>query len=460
MAVNNFFDLVKDGFFNVLTSQSKRLNVDLLLILYKNMTLDKLVARREELVNWLYDYIINSPIILYDEGIEITDDKTKTIASDKIRMFTNYGWLVEDISGFNITYQLDEFAISILATIRDFIDNETYSLEFSGYVYNIYSLLKTFDYNRAVELTEQLSKSNKELINSLRGLNVNIRKFLTRLLKDNEATPREILKTIYEDYQNKVILKAFENFRTKDNPSRHKLEIINIIDNLLNPLNLGKMVNNYLILKCNNINNDDNIDEAINFFKIELNNIKNTFNEIEEYLIVLNKRNNNYLATAKNRINFLINEQNNIEGKINQALKHLVKFNEDFFENINFDLIETKNVDTMSLYTPRKQNPKIKSEVLVNINSFMFDEKKIKEEFYKSYEYSVNEIDKFALNLLKDNKMIYAKDIMIDNDKMLLKLFLLKIYSCNMLIHYKIKLLDSTYNYNNKKFQDFIIERI
>ena len=90
----------------------------------------------------------------------------------------------------------------------------------------------------------------------------------------------------------------------------------------------------------------------------------------------------------------------------------------------------------------------------------MFDEKKIKEEFYKSYEYSVNEIDKFALNLLKDNKMIYAKDIMIDNDKMLLKLFLLKIYSCNMLIHYKIKLLDNTYNYNNKKFQDFIIERI
>ena len=63
---------------------------------------------------------------------------------------------------------------------------------------------------------------------------VNIKKFLTKLISENKAKPREILETICFDYQKKVVLKAFNNFRGKDNPAKYKIYIENIkYNNLL-----------------------------------------------------------------------------------------------------------------------------------------------------------------------------------------------------------------------------------
>ena len=162
------------------------------------------------------------------------------------------------------------------------VKDDTKSLEFSGYVYNIYNNLYNYNYDHAVDIIEQVYNASKELNSMLRGLNVNIKKFLTKLISENEAMPREILQTIFFDYQKKVVLKAFKNFREKDNPSKYKLYIENRIDELLTEEKLNLMISNYIKVKYDNSSTIENEDEAREFFVTRLNYISKQFEEIEE----------------------------------------------------------------------------------------------------------------------------------------------------------------------------------
>ena len=191
---NNFFDLVKDGFFNPFSGPNKKYNYDLLQLINTKMSLDNLQVIKEDIVDWIVDYVDNCPIDLYSDDTNEEENDVRTFAYDKVRYFIRCGWLIEDFEGVKIKYQLDENGIKILSAMEKAVKDDTKSLEFSGYVYNIYNNLYNFNYDHSVDIVEQVYNASKELNSMLRGLNVNIKKFLTKLISENEAMPREYYK--------------------------------------------------------------------------------------------------------------------------------------------------------------------------------------------------------------------------------------------------------------------------
>lgn len=459
LMTNNFFDLVKDGFFNPFSGPNKKYNYDLLQLINTKMSLDNLQVIKEDIVDWIVDYVDNCPIDLYSDDTNEEENDVRTFAYDKVRYFIRCGWLIEDFEGVKIKYQLDENGIKILSAMEKAVKDDTKSLEFSGYVYNIYNNLYNFNYDHSVDIVEQVYNASKELNSMLRGLNVNIKKFLTKLISENEAMPREILQTIFFDYQKKVVLKAFKNFREKDNPSKYKLYIENKIDEMLSK-KMNLLVKNYIKVKNDNLDTSENENEAKEFFSFRLNYISEQFEEIEEYIRMLDRKNTKYISTAQSRLNFLLNEETDIEGRIIDCLKMIGKVDDKFFDESYLDLFVGSNIDEYSLYKPVSRKTKVKPAPM--IDEFEDDPEEIKrltEKLFKDNEYSVYKINEFALNQLGDNNQIHAKDIKLKEFSEFLKVFLVKLYSANTNVEYNVKYIDDTYKVLGYKLNDFIIER-
>ncbi len=457
---SNFFDLVSDSFFNPLTGANKRINYDLLSILNNKMSLNNLSATKDEMVEWIIDYAENSPIKFYNDETSEEEDSTRSLAYDKIRYFTRCGWLIEDYDNLKLTYSFDETGIKVLTAMNEAVKDDTKPLEFSGYVYNIYSSLYSFNFDHSVDICEQAFKQSQELSSMLRGLNVNIKKFLTKLLSENEAAPKEILSTIFFEYQKKVVLKAFKNFREKDNPSKYKLYIEHKINDLLEEESLNKMVNNYINVKNDGISNESNRKEAREFFITRFNSIAELFYEIEDYISMLDAKNTKYITAAESRLNFLLNEETDVEGRIIDCLKQISSTDDDFYEDDLFDLFQSSNIDEYSLYKPVNKKTPIKSVDL--IEDFDDDIEEVEEklaQLFKDNEFSVYKINEFVLNKLDGKKQIHAKDISLNSFDDFLKLFLTKIYEANSEVVYTIIKLDDKYKTLGYTLDDFIIER-
>lgn len=457
---NNFFDLVKDGFFNPFVNSNKRYNYDLLLVINNKMSLDNLLVTKDDIVEWIVDYVDNCPIDMLDDETNNIERDVRAFAFEKVRYFVKCGWLIEDFEGMKITYQLDENGIKILAAMENAVKDDTKSLEFSGYVYNIYNNLYWYNSEHAVDIIEQVYKSSKELNSMLRGLNVNIKKFLTKLISENKAMPREILETIFFDYQKKVVIKAFKNFREKDNPSRYKLYIENKIDELLSSKQLEMMINNYLKVKFDSATSVEYYCEAKDFFETRLNYIRNQFEDIEEYIQMLDKRNTKYITTAQSRLNFLLNEETDIEGRIIDCLKSIADIDsEDFFKESCVELYSSLNIDENSLYNPVSRRAKPSPELIEDYEINPKDIEKLSQMLFKNNIYSVSEINKFVLEKLGNANKIQAIDIKTSDFSDILKIFLVQIFSGNKEIDYTVTYLDESYKALGYKLKNYIIER-
>ena len=88
---NNFFDLVKDEFFLPFTNQNKRINYDLLQLLNSKMSLENIQVEKEQMAEWVVDYLENCPIsFINDETNEIEKDN-RSLAFDQIYYFVRCG---------------------------------------------------------------------------------------------------------------------------------------------------------------------------------------------------------------------------------------------------------------------------------------------------------------------------------------------------------------------------------
>lgn len=459
---NNFFDLVKSSFFNPFANGDIRANYDLLVLINNKMSLDNLQVGKEEIVDWIIEYVDNCPTTLFDEETDSVESDIRSWAYDKVRYYVKCGWLIEDFEGIKVTYQLDENGIKILFAMENAVKDDTKSLEFSGYVYSIYAnLCSSFNYDHAAATIEQVYESGKQLNSMLRGLNVNIKKFLTKLISENKAMPREILETIFFDYQKKVVLKAFNNFRGKDNPAKYKIYIENRIDELLDKNNLQRMINNYISVKCDNNNSEENRKFADEFFTVRLNYIKDQFEDIEDYIEMLDKKNTKYITTAQSRLNFLLNEETDIEGRIIECLKGIDKISDDdFYDDACFDIFVGSNIDENSLYKPITRKTKVKANHIVD--DYLDDPEEIErlaKNLFKDNEYSVYAINEFVMSKLGDKNQIHAKDIKTSEFKDILFLFLIQLYSENSSVNYKVIQLEENYKSLGYKMKDYIIER-
>ena len=459
----SFFELVNDKFFSPFTSVNKNLNYDLLCLINSKMNNEMKQFPRDEVLSWLIDYLENCPISIIDDETGKNDSTDiKIVASNKLRYFLSCGWLVDenDSKTLKTTYQMDSNAIIILNAMEEIVKNDTRPVEYTGYVYNIYSSLKNFQFNHSTDIVEQMYKNTKELMDRLRGLNVSIKKYLRNLISNDALSPREILEQFLIEYQDKVVLKTFDNLRIKDNPSKYKNSIINDIKGLLEESNFSKMVEEYINKKKNGEINEENQKEAETFFSESLEYVLEQFKYIEDNLESLNRRNTKYATTAKSRIAFLLNEEVDIEGKIIDLLKNIAKTDDYIDEDTPFSLFDLGKLDENSLYTPRTKRKKVSVQVdAVHRDVDEIELQKARERLLNETKFNCSSVDKFIRRQLGERKSITASQMKIDGMEDLIMVFLAGLYSQNKMVSYTITYNSKTFNWQDKMITDYIVER-
>ncbi len=459
----NFFEFVNEKFFLPLTGINKRLNYDLLCLINLKMNNEMKQFPRDEVLSWLVDYLENCPSNIYDdESGEIESADIKTIASKKLRYFLKYGWVVDENDNklLKTTYQMDSNAIIILNAMEEIVKNDTRPVEYTGYVYSIYSALKNFQTAHSTDIVEQMYKNTKELIDRLRGLNVSIKKYIRKLLANESLTPREILDQFLVEYQDKVILKTFDNLRIKDNPAKYKHSIIDKIKSLFERDNFSNMVGEYINKKKNGIVNEENQKEAESFFREALGYVLDQFNDIEDNLENLNKRNTKYATTAKSKIAFLLNEEVDIEGKIIELLKNIAQ-SDDYVDDMGlFSIFDFGKLDENSLYTPRIRRRNATSQLDYVIDPVAEVElKKSREKFINETKFNCRSIDKFISKQLGERNSMTASQMNICDSEDLIKVFLAGLYSQNKIVSYSITYNQKVFYCKDKLITDYIVEK-
>jgi hypothetical protein len=307
-----------------------------------------------------------------------------------------------------------------------------------------------FDVNHGDIVFETVYENTKALADKLKNLNSNIKKYIQRLLNEGiKDNLDELLTSLLEDYQIKIIDRAYYNLTTYDNPSKYRQRIIEAITSILdNDKNIDIIVRNIMERKGIQYN------EAYDLLMKQSDYIMNSFENIEDIMQEIERKNSKFVESAIHRINFLLNNQKDVEGKINNIIKNINDYYISDVGNIYLNQI----ADQKSLYVPRTYIKPIQSIIENNVELDIERKDEILNQIEKSINYSHKYIEDKVLKMIEDKGEFLGSSLPIHNNDDLTTFVLIYLYGFSYNSRYSIEPTDDIVTMQNYRFRDFKVK--
>ncbi len=461
--MDNLFDSVNEKMFSVLTSEDKRGNFELLRILYhlsESIDYGDFIPK-EEAVGALSAFLEDHSGEAKDdgEGGDLTRRSARDKAQVKLRQFRNFGWINEEsLGGYNALVSFTSAGKATMEFLVNYTERAEKPLEYTGYVYVIYSTLQSFDLSKSTAILQQVYRLTKELMNSLSRLSSEIKEFLDNLTDNPDLSPREILSTLVGKYQSQVILRVFNNLRMRDNPSRYSSQIINILRDLLRD-HMEELVANSVLTEDVKDLTKERYEAIEGEIRDQAGYVIASFEGIEKYLDVLDAQNAKYLSSAKARLDFLLTSTKDVTGRINDCLKAIADIPDDYpFENLI--RIESSGIlDARSLSSPRFQREKpVEVEVPVPEGDASEVEKGL-DRIFGEDPYSKENINAAALSFLGEKEQMPSTDIPTQEQSDLIVLMMMQLISQDRKLDYSLDFKDERYVRIGHELEEFQLKK-
>lgn len=461
--MDNLFDSVNEKMFSVLTSEDKRGNFELLRILYhlsESIDYGDFIPK-EEAVGALSAFLEDHSGEAKDdgEGGDLTRRSARDKAQVKLRQFRNFGWINEEsLGGYNALVSFTSAGKATMEFLVNYTERAEKPLEYTGYVYVIYSTLQSFDLSKSTAILQQVYRLTKELMNSLSRLSSEIKEFLDNLTDNPDLSPREILSTLVGKYQSQVILRVFNNLRMRDNPSRYSSQIINILRDLLRD-HMEELVANSVLTEDVKDLTKERYEAIEGEIRDQAGYVIASFEGIEKYLDVLDAQNAKYLSSAKARLDFLLTSTKDVTGRINDCLKAIADIPDDYpFENLI--RIESSGIlDARSLSSPRFQREKpVEVEVPVPEGDPSEVEKGL-DRIFGEDPYSKENINAAALSFLGEKEQMPSTDIPTQEQSDLIVLMMMQLISQDRKLDYSLDFKDERYVRIGHELEEFQLKK-
>ena len=451
MSAENFFDILPENFFNIFIGNTKRSAAECLTLLYKKTSHGlSFSIGKEDAIILIEDYFLSTHQDLHDDQNKILDAHESALYL--IKRLKECGWCEEERGEDYQTFiHLEDYAVEIIKTLSSL--NQDSTMEYSGFVSQIYDGLKALENNIDAIRVERIYATCQELFRKLASLNTNIKKYIQLLMKDKNKDDLEVLMNmLLEEYQSKIVDRAYYNLTTKDHPEKYRQEIIDRTYDLLNNDEIMESLTRQLMDR-----KDIEYKEAYLILIEQLNYIIECFDNINEILEEINYKNNKYVSSALSRITFLLDVQQDIEGKLNHLIKAV---NEDKITSDDLvKMYEIQNINKDSLYVTRKKNNKIKSNLVLESE---LDEKVIeayKEKMLHEQRFSKKGVWEYLEPYFKDKTVIQARDLRCNTTDEFTYLILIYMYGYSTNMKYEIEDLETRIEVNQFKFKNFMIRR-
>ena len=204
------FDIIPSNFFSPLASPNRLVYWDCIHKLFTVMNTQlSFGIEREILVDELQFYFEQNQAAEFAES-EISNADPRKKANEMLRLLENFGWLeVETDKSYVQRINFYDYAVRVIKTLLEISDGKR--VEYQGYIYVIYSLVKADTDHPAVVL-QQIMENTDLLITGLKNLNSNIKHYIDELTR--HKTVAEIMNALFNDYITNIVDKAYHRLRT------------------------------------------------------------------------------------------------------------------------------------------------------------------------------------------------------------------------------------------------------
>ncbi|MBD5394717.1 MAG: hypothetical protein HDR71_10690 [Lachnospiraceae bacterium] len=358
------FDIISDSFFIPLASPNKLVYWECICKLFTIMDNQlSFGVERDVLVDELQYYFEQTNAADFSEE-ELVGTDSRSKANWMLRRLEHYGWLeIETDKSYVQRVNFKEYAVKIVKTLLEIAEGK--QIEYQGYIYTIYSLVRSNTDHPGVVLMQILENTDL-LITGLKNLNSSIKHYIDELTR--HKTVAEIMDALFNDYITNIVDKAYHRLLTSDNVSKFRPEIIERLENK----SRSKAYMEKAAAEIAGIK-EVSREEAEELVYHYLHGIVSAFQNMDDILKEINQKNTQYQRSAVNRARFMLTGSEDVRGQIKELL---IGINEeitreqmnlggiyriDFLEEL-IRIYSVSCIDEKSFYSPVEGRKEFKPE--------------------------------------------------------------------------------------------------
>ncbi len=456
------FHVIDERFFVPLASPNKNVYWECICKLFS--VLDHQLSfgvERDVLVEELQYYFEQTQAADFQEE-EVDGKSSRDKANWMIRKLEYYGWIeIETDKSYVQRVSFKEYAVKIIRTFIDIAEGK--QIEYQGYIYTIYSLVRSNTENPGIVLMSIVENTDM-LITGLKNLNSSIKHYIDELTK--YKTPAEIMDVLFNDYIENIVDKAYHRLLTSDNVSKFRPEIVERLES-------KSQSKSYIEKASVDLASIREIseEEAEELVYQYIHQVVDAFQNMDEILSEINQKNTQYQRAAINRAKFYLIGGEDVRGQLKEILSGIgEKLNEESMDlggiyRIEFmdelvRLYSAAVLDERSLYTPIEGKKAFEPAA---IEDYVLDLELRNEKIQRMAEklakvLNPEKIDQYVSQNMKGKDTIYASELPLKNTDDFVKMIYVRLYGQRKNMKYKISVKEET-QCNGYRFRDFEILR-
>ena len=395
-----------------------------------------------------------------EDEFQALDSRGK--ANSMLRKLEFYGWIeVETDKSYVQRVNFKEYAVKIMKTLLEIAEGK--QIEYQGYIYTIYSLVRSNTDHPGIVLLQILENTDM-LITGLKNLNSNIKHYIDELTK--HRTVAEIMDALFNDYITNIVDKAYHRLLTSDNVSKFRPEIIERLESKSrNKTYVAKAAQEIAGIR------EISVEEGQELVYRYLHEIIEAFRNMDDILMEINQKNTQYQRAAINRARFLLSGDEDVRGQLKEILLGLNEaVNEEQMDlggiyRIEFldgliRLYGSSVMDSNSLYSPTEGRKEfVPQELVAEEPDLLIRQEKMRRITEKMQRIlSPEKIGKYVDSQLGDNLEMRAAQFPLENVEDFIKIIYIRLYGQRKNMNYTVESLKET-EAGGYRFKDFVIRR-
>lgn len=456
------FQVLPGNFFVPLSSQNKIVYWECICKLFSVMEHQlSFGVERDVLVDELQYYFEQSAAAeIVEEDFAASDSRGK--ANGILRRLEFYGWIeVETDKSYVQRVNFKEYAVKLMKTLLEIEEGK--QIEYQGYIYTIYSLVRGNTENPGVVLLQVLENTDL-LITGLKNLNSNIKHYIDELTR--HSTVAEIMDALFNDYITNIVDKAYHRLLTSDNVSKFRPEIIERLESR----SRSKSYVEKTAAELAALQETDKETAKENVYRY-LHEIIEAFRNMDEILNEINQKNTQYQRAAINRAKFLLSGNDDVRGQLKEILMGINEainreqmdlggiYEIEFLENL-IRIYSSSFLDEASFYSPVEGRKEFVPQHIANHKpDLALRQEKLRKLAEKmSRVLSVEKIEKYVDKCLGEQREMRAVQFPLENTEDFIKVIYIRLYGQRKNVNYKIEPLDVK-EIKGYRFKDFRVWR-
>lgn len=456
------FHIIPENFFVPLSSPNRIVYWECICKLFSVMEHQlSFGVEREVLADELQYYFEQANAAeVVEEEFSGADSRGK--ANGILRRLEHYGWIeIETDKSYVQRVNFKEYAVRLIKTLLEIADGK--QIEYQGYIYTIYSLVRSNTDNPGVVLLQILENTDL-LITGLKNLNSNIKHYIDELTK--HSTVAEIMDALFNDYITNIVDKAYHRLLTSDNVSKFRPEIIDRLESKSRSRSyIAKASGEIAALQ--EVSEEEAVDTVYRY----LHEIIEAFRNMDDILNEINQKNTQYQRAAINRAKFLLAGNEDVRGQLKEIL---IGMNEvmnreqmdlggiyeiEFLDHL-VRIYSCSFLDGNSFYSPIEGRKEfVPQELTEDEPDLLLRQEKLKKMMEKMQKIlSPEKIDRYIEHYLDGKDQMLAGQLPLENAEDFVKIIYVRLYGQRKNMRYRVEVLEEK-EIGGFRFRDFRIIR-